>query len=76
MKQSTKETLKPADITVKPTIKPKSENEPKDNAASGLKGKEKLIDDSEEDEPDEHMLKWRKAREAQIDEHNQIVREA
>ncbi|CAI9288738.1 unnamed protein product [Lactuca saligna] len=76
MKQSKKETLKPSTTT----FKPKSENETKDNEPSGSKGKEKIsderiIDDSEEEEPDEHELKIRKARESQIDEHNLIVKE-
>lgn len=80
MQQSKKETSKPTDTTMKPTINPKSKNEPNVNVASGSKGKEKLInersiDDSEEEEPNEHELKRRKAREAQIDEHNRIVRE-
>ncbi|CAI9280164.1 unnamed protein product [Lactuca saligna] len=53
VKQSTKETTKPTDTTVKPKL----ENELKVNVASGSKGKEKLINDSEEDEPDEHEMK-------------------
>lgn len=69
MKQSKKETLKLADTTVKPN----SENKPKDNEASCSKGKEKLTDDSEEDELDDHEMKQRKAREAQINEYNRIV---
>ena len=64
---------------MKPTVKPKSENEPKDIVASDSKGNEKLsveriIDDSEEGEPDEHELKQRKALEAQMDEQNRIVK--
>lgn len=66
---------------MKPTIKPNLENELNGNVASGSKGKEKLthekiIDDSEEKEPNEHELKWRKAHEDQTDEHNKIVRES
>ncbi|CAI9282841.1 unnamed protein product [Lactuca saligna] len=45
--------------TDKPTIKPKKENEPKDNVASDSKGKENfneepIIDNNEVEEPDEH----------------------
>ncbi|CAI9303427.1 unnamed protein product [Lactuca saligna] len=77
---SKKDTPKPADRTVNPTVKPKSENETNVNVASGSKGKgklndERIIDDSEEEEPDEHELKRWKAREAQMNEHNRIVRE-
>lgn len=72
MKQSTKETSKPADTTVKPESKVK----PKVNVASTSRGKEKIIYDSEEDEPDELELKQRKAREAEIDENQRIVKEA
>ncbi|CAI9302656.1 unnamed protein product [Lactuca saligna] len=50
-------------------------NEPKVNATSSSRGKEKIINDSEEDEPNEHELKRRKGHEAEIDEHNHIVKE-
>ncbi|CAI9295633.1 unnamed protein product [Lactuca saligna] len=49
---------------------------------SKLKGKEKLfnkepiVDNSEDDEPDENELKRRKAHEAEMDEHQRIIREA
>ncbi|CAI9299227.1 unnamed protein product [Lactuca saligna] len=77
VKQPKKENSK---SVVKPPMNPKTKNEPKDNATSGSKGKEKVfdervIDDSVEKEPDEHELKSRKAHEAHIDEHNRIVRE-
>lgn len=76
-KPSKKEDPKP---TVNPTIKPKTKNEPKDKVASDSKGKEKLneepiIDDIEEEDPDENELKRTRAREAQLDEHNRIVHE-
>ena len=72
MKKSKKE-------TPKPTLKLKSENEPKDNVASYSKGKENLSDEliinnSEIEEINEHDLKRRKAHEAQIDEPNRIVK--
>ncbi|CAI9263191.1 unnamed protein product [Lactuca saligna] len=78
MKKSKKEIPKPIE---KPTTKPKSENKPMDNVASDSKGKENLnnepiIDDSNEEEPDEHELKRKKTRQARINEHNRIVREA
>ncbi|CAI9292758.1 unnamed protein product [Lactuca saligna] len=78
VKQSKKENPKP---TVKLSVKPKKENKPNYNLASASKGKEMLnkepiIDDSEEEDPNEHELKRRKDHEAQIDEHQRIVREA
>ena len=51
-------------------------NESKVNVTSSSRGKEKIIDDSEKEELDEHELKRRKAREAEINENHRIVREA
>lgn len=53
MKQFTKETRKPADTTVKPKL----EYELKVNVALSSRGIEKIIDDSDEEETDEHELK-------------------
>ncbi|CAI9302848.1 unnamed protein product [Lactuca saligna] len=71
VKQSKKENSKPS---VKPTVRPKSKNEPK--GKENLINKEPIIDNSEDEEPDEHEMKRRKDREAQMDEHQRIVREA
>ncbi|CAI9290382.1 unnamed protein product [Lactuca saligna] len=53
VKQFKKENTKQAHTTVKPLVKPKSENEMKNNESSGSKGKEtindeRIINDSEE----------------------------
>lgn len=62
--------------------KPKSEKEPKGNVASDSKGKEKLFneepifDNSEDEELDEHEMKRRNERAAQLNEHQRIICEA
>ncbi|CAI9261961.1 unnamed protein product [Lactuca saligna] len=51
----------------------KSESEP--NGKENLFSEEPIIDHSEDEEPDENELQKRKAREAEMDEHQRIVRE-
>ncbi|CAH1444107.1 unnamed protein product [Lactuca virosa] len=65
--QSKKENPKPS---VMPTIKPKSKNEPKGKVK--LFNEEPIVDNSEDEEPDEHELKIIIDREAQMDEHQRI----
>ncbi|CAI9299173.1 unnamed protein product [Lactuca saligna] len=71
VQQSNKEKPKPS---VKPTVKPKSKNEQK--GKEKLINEEPIIDNSEDEELDEHELKRRRDHEAQIDEHQRIVCEA
>ncbi|CAI9293042.1 unnamed protein product [Lactuca saligna] len=59
---------------LKPTIMPKRENEPK--GKEKLISEEPIIDNSEDEELEEHELKRRKDRGAQMDEHQRIIREA
>ncbi|CAI9287310.1 unnamed protein product [Lactuca saligna] len=73
--QSAKEPQKTVGISGE-TEMLKTMNKLKGREALDSKGKGKLIDDSDEEGPDEHELKRRKSREAEIDENNQIVREA
>ncbi|CAI9281329.1 unnamed protein product [Lactuca saligna] len=67
--QSKKEDPKPS---FKPTVK--CETAPK--GKEKIFNEESIIDNSEEKEPDKNELKRRKEREAQMDEHQIIIREA
>ncbi|XP_023736528.1 uncharacterized protein LOC111884433 [Lactuca sativa] len=64
------EDVKPK-VSVKPPV---IKQDPKNK--DPLFSNESIIDDSEDEEPDEVELKRQKAREAEIDEHARIVREA
>ncbi|CAI9276735.1 unnamed protein product [Lactuca saligna] len=76
-KLSTKETAKPVgSIEGSDAQKAKSNFEPKDNIALVSKGKEKVIDDGEEEEEYENIKLKCKARDAILDENLRIAREA
>nr|KAJ0201645.1 hypothetical protein LSAT_V11C600300200 [Lactuca sativa] len=60
--------------SAKPTVKPKSENEPK--GKEKLVNEEPILDNREDEKLDEHELKRRKDPGAQLDEHQRIIHEA
>ncbi|CAI9282873.1 unnamed protein product [Lactuca saligna] len=59
-----------------PLVKPKVKIEPEPKGKEKLFSYEPIIDDSEEEELDEEELKRRKAREAELDEHQRIQSKA
>ncbi|CAI9303309.1 unnamed protein product [Lactuca saligna] len=70
---STKEEPK-APVKHKAPVQPVIKLEPK--GKENMFNKEPIIDDGEEEKPDEEELKRQKAHEAEMDEHQRIIREA
>ncbi|CAI9287051.1 unnamed protein product [Lactuca saligna] len=67
--------VKSNDVNPKVSVKPPIIKQyPKDKVT--LFSNEPIIDDNEDEEPDEAELKRRNARKAEIDEHSRVIREA